>query len=298
MAPGRRAVAIAAVGQAFEAVIGEFPQQNGIVEQGYVVSLDGKGQGFDERRFGFGAGVEAANRQAQAVEGVDIGFANAVGFRPDDLRLPFFDDAGDAAALEFPAYLIEAVEGDHFSISGVDDGDGGVVLAASPINAGDIGMARLRLVIRCRSGRIGDAAEDLAAVVGEFGFVFGFPDMLSGVVLDAFQFGGIDEFGLGGAEMESSPFVLQRVEAVAMAFPKPVAALGCAEEAGAAAGSGEHGSDDIVPNMGGHPGGFVEDGEIEAVAAQFIGVMGAADGDHTAFLQINAALGLVNGDVF
>ena len=106
----------------------------------------------------------------------------------------------------------------------------------------------------------------------EFGFVFGFPDMLSGVVLDAFQFGGIDEFGLGGAEMESSPFVLQRVEAVAMAFPKPVAALGCAEEAGAAAGSGEHGSDDIVPNMGGHPGGFVEDGEIEAVAAQFIGL--------------------------
>ena len=209
----------------------------------------------------------------------------------------FFTMPARRSRWEFPADLIEAVEGDHFSIAGVDDGNGGVVLAASPIDPGDISMARPRLVIRRRSGGIGDAAEDLAAVVGEFGFVFGFPDMLSGVVLDAFQFAGIDELGLGGAEMEGSPFVLQGVEAVAMAFPEPVAALGCAEEAGGPAGRGEHGSDDIVPDMGGHPGGFVEDGEIEAVAAQFIGIMGAADGDHPAFWQINAAFGFVYGDV-
>ena len=46
VAAGGRAVAIAAVGQAFQAVIGQFPQQDGIVEQDNVVSLDGEGPGI------------------------------------------------------------------------------------------------------------------------------------------------------------------------------------------------------------------------------------------------------------
>ena len=43
-----------------------------------------------------------------------------------------------------------------------------------------------------------------------------------------------------------------------------------------------------------HAGGFIEHDEIEAVAAQFVGIMGAADGDHAAFGQIDAALCMTN----
>ena len=91
---------------------------------------------------------------------------------------------------------------------------------------------------------------------------------------------------------------LQGIAAVAMAFPEPVAAFGCAQKTGGAAGGGEHGPDDIVPDMGGHAGGFVEDDEVETVSAQFVGVMGAADGDDAALWQVDAALGFVDDDVF
>ena len=122
--------------------------------------------------------------------------------------------------------------------------------------------------------------------------------MLGGAVAQALQFGGINEVGLAGAELEGSPFLFQGIEAVAQALPEPVASVGRAEEAGYAAGGGEHGSDDIVPDAGGHEGGFVEDGEIEAGTAEFVGVMGGADGDHTAFWQIDAAFTVAYDDVF
>ena len=126
------------------------------------------------------------------------------------------DDVGEAVALELPADLIEAVEGDHFVIGGVEDGNGGVVVIASPIDAGDVGVAGLRRPIWSGSGGLRDAAEDLALVVSEFGFVFSFPDALGGGSLDGGQFGVIDEVGLGGRELEGGPFVLLGVEAGAM----------------------------------------------------------------------------------
>ena len=58
---GGGAVAVAAVGQAFEGIVREFGQEDGIVEECNIVSFDGEGEGFDEGGFGFGAGIEAAD---------------------------------------------------------------------------------------------------------------------------------------------------------------------------------------------------------------------------------------------
>ena len=111
----------------------------------------------------------------------------------------------------------------------------------------------------------------------------------------------MDEAGVGGAVVEGLPFFFFGVEAIAVAGPEPVAAVGRREEASGAAGGGEHGADDIVPDVGGHEGGFVEDGEIEAGAAEFVGAVGAADGDHAAFWQVNSPFGCAYyeaGEVF
>ena len=288
---GGRTVAIAAVGQALEGIVGEFAQEDGIVEQGDIVTFNGEGEGFDERSFGFGAGVEAADGQALADEGVDIGFADAVGFGPNDSHAPLLGEGGEAISLELPTDLIKAFEGDHFPICRVNDCDGGVIFTASPIDAGDVGMSRLGLIVGGGGGGLCDAAEDRALVVAEKGFVFGLPDDFGCAALDAREFGRIDEAGLGGAEMEGSPFFFFGIEAGAMAMPEPVSSVGRAEEAGGAAGKGEHGTDDVVPDTGGHPGGFVDDGKVQAFAAKFIGVVGAADGDDSAFWQVNAAIG-------
>ena len=99
VAGGGRAVAEAAVGQALEGVVGEFGEQDRIVEEGDIASFDSEGEGFDEWSFGFGAGIEAAHRQAIPDEGVDIGFADGIGFSPDDLGTPFLGDLGEAVAL-------------------------------------------------------------------------------------------------------------------------------------------------------------------------------------------------------
>ena len=60
-----------------------------------------------------GGGAEAADGQAVLYQGFDIGFADAVDFGPDDVRLPVVDECAQAIALEGPADLIEAIEGDH-----------------------------------------------------------------------------------------------------------------------------------------------------------------------------------------
>ena len=279
VAAGRGAVAVAAVGQAFEGVVGEFGEEDGMVEQGDIVAFDGEGEGFDERRFGFGAGVESADGQALLDEGVDIGFADGIGFCPDDAGLPTFGDLREAVALELPADLIESFEGDHFVVGGVEDGDGGVIAVAPPIDAGDIGVAGLGSAVGGGGGGGSDLAEDLAVIVGEFGFVFCLPDVFGSAALDGGEFFVMDKAGIGGAEMEGLPLILFGVAAVLVALPEPVASVGSAEEAGDAAGFGEHGADDVVPDAGGHEGGFVEDNEIEAGAAEIIGIMGAADDD-------------------
>ena len=85
------------------------------------------------------------------------------------------------------------------------------------------------------------------------------------------------------------PFVFFGIEADGIEVPEPVAAVGRAEEEGAAACGDEHGADDLGPGVRINVGGFVEDDEIETFAAQVIGIEGAADGDHAAVGQIDAA---------
>ena len=65
--------------------------------------FDSEGEGFDEGRFGFGGGIEGFEGEAFLVEGFDIGFADAIGFSPDDLWAPVMDDVGEAGALQVPA---------------------------------------------------------------------------------------------------------------------------------------------------------------------------------------------------
>ena len=108
-------------------------------------------------------------------------------------------------ALQAPADLIKAVEGGHFALGDIDDGDGGVVLVPSPVDAGDVGVARLGTIELAGGDGVGDAAEDESAGVGELCQVFDFPDALGGAVLDVVQFGGINEGVVGSGEMEGLP---------------------------------------------------------------------------------------------
>ena len=292
--PGGRAVAPGAAGQAFEGVIGEFAEQDGIIQQGEGTALDSESKGFDQGRFGFGAGEEGADGQPFPHEGFDIGFADAVGFGPDDAGSPVLDEGFEAVALEFPADLIEAVEGDHYTAGDIDDGDGGEIIIAPPVDPGDVGVSRLGGVELIGGDGVGDAAKDLAAVVAEVGFVLGFPDLFRAEAADVFEFGGGDERVIGAVEMEGSPVLLGGIEAELAQLPEPVAAFGCAEDKRLAEGGGEHGADDFDPKTGVDEGGFVEDGEIEPFAAQVIGMMGAADRDHAAVWQIDAAFVLAD----
>ena len=103
-----------------------------------------------------------------------------------------------------------------------------------------------------------------------------------------------DERVIGAVEMEGSPVFLCGIEAQLVQLPEPVAAFGGAEDEGFAEGGGEHGSDDFDPKAAVDEGGFVEDGEIEPFAAQVIGIISAANGDHAAVRQVDAALVLAD----
>ena len=190
VAAGGRAVAPVAAWEPFEGIVGQFAEQDGIIEQGEGTALNGESQGFDERGFSFGAGEEGSDGQPFLHEGFDIGFADAVGFSPDDAGSPVLNEVFEPVALEFPADLIEAVEGDHYPASDVDDGDGGVIIIAPPVDAGDVGVSWLGGVEMIGGHGVGDAAEDLAAVVAEVGLVLGFPDLFRAEAADVFEFGG------------------------------------------------------------------------------------------------------------
>ena len=100
------------------------------------------------------------------------------------------------------------------------------------------------------------------------------------------------------ALMKGLPFIFFGVQADAVEFPEPISSVGRGEEERAAAGGGEHGSDDVLPEGGAHVGGFVEHGEVDAVAAEVIGIVGAADGDHAAAGQVNPFFSFAYGDAF
>ena len=203
-----------------------------------------------------------------------------------------FDDGFEAVSLVLPGGVVEAVEGDHFAICGIEDGDGGVVLAASPVDAGDVGVAGLGFCVGLGGGGFFEAAEDGAVAAEEGGFVFGSPDEIGGVAADVLEFFGVDEGVVGGGEVEGLPVCFFGIEAEAVEVVEPVAAFGRGQEEGGAACRDEHGADDFVPGAGLDEGGFIEDDEVETFAAEVIGPEGAAEGDHAAVGQIDAAFAL------
>ena len=74
---------------------------------------------------------------------------------------------------------------------------------------------------------------------------------------------------------------------------KVVAALRGADEEGAALAIGKGRTENLGPGEGMHGGIFVEDDEIEAVAAERGGVESAADGDAGAGMEVDAEFGFV-----
>ena len=143
-------------------------------------------------------------RQAGALEGFDIGFADGVAFRPDDVGVPGFGDLAQAALLEGPADFVEAVDGDDLFGGGVDDGDGGVVAAASPVDAGDVAVIGLGI------GRAGSTAafkprKTWPASSLNCAMVFGLPDVIRGLAADAFQFFHFDFEVFGGVAVAGVP---------------------------------------------------------------------------------------------
>lgn len=206
-----------------------------MIEKGKVATFESKGEGFDEWRFGLGCGAEAADGQAFLNERFDIWFSDAVDFGPDDMGFPAFYEGAEAIALQGPADLVEAIEGDDLFGVGVDDGDGGVVFIASPVDAGDVLMAGHWFGGGCGDG-VADITEDLAGLVDELCLVFGSPDGIGGMPADVFQFLRRDKGVCGGGEMEGFPLVLERIQAEVEEVTEPVLAVGRTEEDSAAQG--------------------------------------------------------------
>ena len=59
----------------------------------------------------------------------------------------------------------------------------------------------------------------------------------------------------------------------------------------------KHGPNDGRPDGRVHEGGFVEQDKIQAFAAQAVGIMGAAEGDHAAVGKVDAAFSLADPQI-
>ncbi len=72
-----------------------------------------------------------------------------------------------------------------------------------------------------------------------------------------------------------------------------IAAFGGADEEGAALAVGERGAEDVAPGGGFEVGDFIENDEIEAFAAEGVGIESAFDDDGRTVEEVDAALGFV-----
>ena len=103
------------------------------------------------------------------------------------------------------------------------------------------------------------------------------------------EFGGIDIASLGGGEAKGGP--IGRGAGVFEALVKMIAALGRADQKGAALAIGEGGADNFEPDFGAERGVLIEDDEIETVATERGWVVGATDSDGGAGESLDAELG-------
>ncbi len=289
---GGRSVAIVAGGQAFHSVGGQLAAQHGVVQQGDGFALHGQRQRFDERPLALGGGGEGPHRQAVPLQGFHVDAADAVGLGPDHVRPPAFEDGFQAVALLLPTHLAEAVQGDQAFALHVEDGKGGVVVDAPPVDAD--GVARL-FTAAGGPGGAGqvDVTEDVAGVLDELGQVF-----LAEPAVGRFQPGLVDlllrdERAAGGGMVEAPPIRQERVQAHLVEAVEPVETVGRAEEEGAASPVGQGRADRAGPDFLRHEGSLIQHGQVQADAAQVVGVVAAAHLDHAAAGQGQAMAALV-----
>ena len=205
MEAGGGGVAITASGKAFHAVVGEFADEDVIGQEGEVVALDGKGEGFDEGRLAGSSGDKGVDGESFLLQGFDVGCADAIGFGIDGGGLPAVVEGAEASALERPTDLIEAVIGEHLTGERVDHHDDGVVILASPIDTETGTYSGERLSIEGGGGGFANGAEDLTGVVIEVRHVFFEPDAFGCLEADGIEFGGVDEGIIKGGVVEASP---------------------------------------------------------------------------------------------
>ena len=135
-------------------------------------------------------------------------------------------------------------------------------------------------------GGVEGVVDAMAARADEFGRVL----LTVGIGIEFA--GGAEEFGIrdpaaiGGGELEGLPVGI--VLGVREVFVEVIAAFGRADEEGAAFAVTEGGTKDFGPGCGFHGREFVEDEEIEADAAERVGLEGTVDDERGAVREMNA----------
>ncbi len=134
-----------------------------------------------------------------------------------------------------------------------------------------------------------------AAERGRFKAGFEFLTVEAGVELagSASQLLARDVAAIESGEVKRCPFAvgLAGFEAIVQV----IMALGRADEEGATTAVGESGTKDLGPDLRLHGGKFVEDDEIEAVAAKSIDVVCAAKRDGAGAVEMNTKIGFADG---
>ena len=139
------------------------------------------------------------------------------------------------------------------------------------------------------NGAVEGVVDAMAASASESGFKF----LMVSVGIEM-RGGRLDFFGtnvsaLSGSELESGP--IGRVFGVFVEVVEVIAALRSADEESAALAIGESGTDDLGPSLRAHGSEFIEDDEIETVAAQRIGAVGPPHRDGGAADKLDGEFG-------
>ena len=139
-------------------------------------------------------------------------------------------------------------------------------------------------------GGIKGVINAIAASAGEFGFEFLTITFGIEEASGAAEFVSIDHTTLRCGELKSSPIgigfrVFEVIEEMIVTF-------GSTDEESAAVAVTERGIEDFRPSFGPHRGEFIKDDEVEAVATERVGTVGATDGDGGAECEVNGEVGL------
>ncbi len=101
------------------------------------------------------------------------------------------------------------------------------------------------------------------------------------------NFGGFDEVALSGGELEGGPVRIGSAFGELEEIVEMVVAFGSADEDSSALAIGEGGIDSLGPDLGTHGGELIEDHEVEAVATEGVGTIGASEGEDRAVVELD-----------